>query len=81
MALGLLCLIGLRLLPAIWSGTLVQFFLGFLGMPRRYHPGAATQPVTFDLTDVDWLVMVIVFLSCALFFIDVFQMIRKLRKR
>jgi heme/copper-type cytochrome/quinol oxidase subunit 1 len=74
-----LCMAALLLLPEIWRGTLpLQFILGFLGMPRRYHASAEFQHVNV-ITLGGLLAVAIILLIGALCFKDVSKIIRKLR--
>ncbi len=72
-ALGLLCLIAL-------SQRFSSLVLGFLGMPRLYHPADLQRiHVLLLLGDVLWVVIV---LTIGFFcFRDVFKLIRNLRAK
>jgi heme/copper-type cytochrome/quinol oxidase subunit 1 len=70
--LGLICM----MIASPQQFTLVV--LGYLGMPRRYHP-AELQRFHIALALGDFLWVTIVLLIGALCFTDVFKMIRKLR--
>ncbi|HMH15782.1 MAG TPA: hypothetical protein VK578_21965 [Edaphobacter sp.] len=68
---GLICMIA-------FPQQLMLAILGYLGMPRRYHP-AELQRFNFAFTLGDFLWVTIVLLIGALCFKDVFKIIRKLR--
>lgn len=74
---GLICMMGLFLLPGI-RGQMLLFIIGYLGMPRRYHP-AELQHVNPTITLGGLLGVAILLLIGALCFRDVFKTIRKLR--
>jgi heme/copper-type cytochrome/quinol oxidase subunit 1 len=77
---GLICMIGLLLLPGIWKGTFPQMFiLGYLGMSRRYHHGPVDFPnFNVAVTLGSLLGVAIILLIGALCFKDVFKIIRRL---
>ena len=69
--LGLICMIA-------FPQQFLLVVLGFLGMPRRYHPAELQRfHVVFLLGDFLWVVIVLMIgIFC---FIDTFKVIRKLR--
>jgi heme/copper-type cytochrome/quinol oxidase subunit 1 len=70
--LGLICLIA-------FPQQFLLVVLGFLGMPRRYHPAEQRFHVVFLLGDFLWVVFVLMIgVFC---FKDAFRVIRKLRAR
>jgi heme/copper-type cytochrome/quinol oxidase subunit 1 len=83
---GLIYMTGLLLLPSIYDGSFPQqFFLGYLGMPRRYHastmdaPAVSLQNFNAMAAFIRLLVVTFLFLNGLLWFKDVFAIIRKLR--
>ena len=69
--LGLICMIA-------FPRQFMLVVLGYLGMPRRYHP-AELQRFHVAIMLGDFLWVMIVLLIGALCFKDVFKIIRKLR--
>jgi hypothetical protein len=75
---GLIC-IRLLLLPEVWRGTfLLQFILGYVGMPRRYHASADFR-LDHVITLGGLLAVPILLLIGALCFKDVLKLLRRLR--
>jgi heme/copper-type cytochrome/quinol oxidase subunit 1 len=82
---GLIYMTGLFLLPSIYDGSFPQFFLGYLGMPRRVHastmaaPAVSWQNFNAMAAFIGLLLVTFLFLNGLLWFKDVFAIIRKLR--
>ena len=52
---GLVYMTGLLLLPSIYDGSFPQqFFLAYLGMPRRYHASTMDAPAYRRRASTPW---------------------------
>jgi len=81
--LCLFCATGILLLAEIGRGTLILDVLGYLGMPRRYHPleanrSADLHQLNLAITLGGFIAATIILLIGAFCFKDVVKIVRKL---